>query len=247
MKARDVMTRGVVSVTPDCTIKELAKRMQQYRISGLPVINAGGALVGMVTEADCQRRVETGTEKKRSVWRSFLASSETLADEYIHSHGRKVGEVMTTNPIIVGEETELDEIIHLMEKHQIKRVPVVKGREVVGIVSRANLVQALAGLLRGSAPVSEDDVSIRDNVRQELDKLPWAASEFVTVTVKDGIVDLWGSFTAYRQDTAAVVAAENVPGVKEVKNHLAWVDPLSGLVVYSPDEKQSWTPTQRAS
>lgn len=246
MKARDVMTRGVVSVTPDCTIQELAKRMQQYRISGLPVINAGGALVGMVTEADCQRRVETGTEKKRSGWRSFLTSPESLADEYIHSHGRKVGEVMTTNPITVSEETELDEIIHLMEKHQIKRLPVVKGRAVVGIVSRANLVQALAGLLRGSAPVREDDVSIREKVRQELGKLPWA-SDFVTVTVKDGIVDLWGSFTAYHQDAAAVVAAENVPGVKEVKNHLAWVDPLSGLVVYSPDEKQCWSPAQRAS
>ena len=154
--------------------------MQQYRISGLPVINAGGALVGMVTEADCQRRVETGTEKKRSGWRSFLTSPELLADEYIHSHGRKIGEVMTTNPITVSEETELDEIIHLMEKHQIKRVPVVKGREVVGIVSRANLVQALAGLLRGSAPVREDDVSIREKVRQELGKLPWAASDFVT-------------------------------------------------------------------
>ena len=91
MKTRDVMTRGAVSVTPDCTIKELAKRMQQYRISGLPVINAGGVLVGMVTEADCQRRVETGTEKMRSGWLSFLASSETLTEEYIHSHGRKVG------------------------------------------------------------------------------------------------------------------------------------------------------------
>ena len=91
MKARDVMTRGAVSVTPDCTIKELAKRMQQYRISGLPVINAGGVLVGMVTEADCQRRVETGTEKMRSGWLSFLASSETLTEEYIRSHGRKVG------------------------------------------------------------------------------------------------------------------------------------------------------------
>lgn len=247
MKARDVMTRGIVSVTPDCSIEELAKRMRQYRVSGLPVITDKGALVGMVTEADCQRRVETGTEKKRSGWRSFLTSPETLADEYIRSHGRKVSEVMTTNPITVGEETELDEIIHLMEKHQIKRLPVVAGREVVGIVSRANLVQALAGLLRGSEPVREDDVSIRDKVHQELEKLPWAASDFVTATVKDGIVDLWGSYTAYRQDTAAVVAAENVPGVKEVKNHLAWVDPLSGLVVYSPDEKQSWSPTQRAS
>src|SRR4029079_3556644 len=134
-------------------------------------------------------------------------------------HGRKVGEVMATNPIIVGEDAELEEIIHPMEMHQITRVPVVNGRAVAEIAMRANLVQALAGLLRGSAPVSEDDASIRDKVREELDKLPRADSEVVTVTVKDGIVDLWGTFTAYRQDTAAVVAAENVPGVKEVKNH----------------------------
>lgn len=242
MKARDVMTSRVVSVTPDCTIADMAKRMQQYRISGLPVINAGGALVGVVTEGDCLRRVETGTETKRSGWRAFLASPETLASEYIRSHGRKVSEVMTPDPVTVGEDTDLTEVIHLMEKHQIKRVPVVKNGTVVGIISRANLIQALAGLARDSGPVSESDAAIAERVRDELGKLPWIANEFVNVGVKDGVVDLWGSFTAFRQDQAAIVAAENVPGVKRVQSHLAWVDPMSGLVVYSPDENKLTMP-----
>jgi CBS domain-containing protein len=247
MKARDVMTSSVVSVTPDCSIADLATRMQKYRISGMPVINEGGALVGIVTEGDCLRRAETGTETKRSGWRSFLTSPETLAQEYVRSHGRKVVEVMTSNPITVRGDTDLDDVIHLMEKHRIKRLPVVEGNAVVGIVSRANLVQALAGLVRGGAAVHENDVTIRKNVCAEFNKLPWAANEFVNVTVKDRVVDLWGSFTAYHQDEAAVVAAENTPGVKEVKNHLAWVDPLSGLVVYIPDEQPSCVLSQAAS
>lgn len=239
MKARDVMSKAVVSVTPDCSIEDMAKKMEEYRISGLPVIDASGALVGMITEGDCLRRIELGTARKGSMWRTFFATQGTLAEEYIQSHARKVAEVMTRDPITVEENTSLEEVIHLMEKHRIKRVPVVRDAAVVGIVSRANMVQALAGLLRPGAPVHEGDVAISNAVRAELDKLPWAAREFVSVTVKDGVVDLWGTFTAFRQDEAAVVAAENVPGVKEVRSHLAWVDPMSGLVVYSPDEKRN--------
>ena len=238
MKALDVMNKAVVSVTPDCSIEDMATKMEQYRISGLPVVDAAGTLVGMVTEGDCLRRAELGTERKRSLWRTFLATQGTLAEEYIRSHARKVVDVMTRDPITVEENTSLEEIIHLMEKHQIKRVPVLRDGAIVGIVSRANLVQALAGLLRPSAPVREDDVAIRNDVRAELDKLPWPAKDFVSVTVKDGVVDLWGTFTAFRQDEAAVIAAENVAGVKEARSHLAWVDPMSGFVVYSPDEKR---------
>jgi CBS-domain-containing membrane protein len=156
-----------------------------------------------------------------------------------------VADVMTPDPITIGEDTNLDEVIHLMEKHQIKRLPVMKDGAVIGIVSRANLIQALAGLVRsGVASVAENDEVLRQKVCAELNKLPWMANEFVTVTVKDGVVDLWGSFTAYRQDEAAIVAAENVPGVKEVKNHLAWVDPLSGLVVYAADEQPPCNPAR---
>jgi CBS-domain-containing membrane protein len=143
---------------------------------------------------------------------------------------------MTPDPVTVGEDTGLEEVIHLMETRQIKRVPVVKNGAVVGIVSRANLVQALAGLARQSGAVKESDAAIAEKAREELGKLPWVANEFINVSVKDAVVELWGSFTAYRQDESAIVAAENVPGVKRVTSHLAWVDPMSGLVVYAPEK-----------
>jgi predicted transcriptional regulator len=209
--------------------------MLDHRISGVPVVNARGKLVGMITEGDCLRRVETGTQTKRPLWREIFTGPEKLAEEYIRAHGRKVSEVMTTNPITVTEDNDVSEIIHLMEKNRIKRLPVMRGDALVGIVSRANLIQALSGLLR-HANVSQTDAEIRDNIVTALAKLPWPAGEFVNVTVNDGVVDLWGSFTAFHQDEAAVVAAENVPGVKEVRNHLAWIDPMSGLTIYSPEE-----------
>jgi CBS domain-containing protein len=209
--------------------------MLDHRISGVPVVNARGKLVGMITEGDCLRRVETGTQIKRPLWREIFTGPEKLAEEYIRAHGRKVSEVMTASPITVTEDTGVAEIIHLMEKNRIKRLPVMRGDAVVGIVSRANLIQALTGLLR-DANVSQTDAEVRNNIVTALAKLPWPAGEFVNVTVNDGVVDLWGSFTAFHQDEAAVVAAENVPGVKEVRNHLAWIDPMSGLTIYSPEE-----------
>ncbi len=210
--------------------------MVKYRVSGLPVMTEQGKLVGMVTEGDCLHRSETGTERKYSFWRDLLSGSEKLSAEYIRSHGRKVSEIMTADPITIAPDTELSEVIHLLEKNQIKRVPVVEDGAVVGIVSRANLVQALAGLV-DTASVEQTDAKIRDGVIAALGTLPWAANEFLNVNVTNGIVDLWGVFTAFRQDEAAVVAAENVPGVKKVRNHLSWVDPTSGIVIYLPDEK----------
>jgi CBS domain-containing protein len=236
MKASDVMTSKVVSIAPESSLTDMIRLMLDYRISGLPVVTKDGKLVGMITEGDCLRRAETGTEVKRSFWRDLLTGSETLATEYIRSHGRKVSEVMTADPITVAPDTDLNEVIHLMEKNQIKRVPVVKDGALVGILSRANLVQALAGLV-GTTNVEQSDAKIREAVVAALSKLPWAANEFLNVTVKDGVVDLWGSFTAFRQDEAAIVAAENVPDVKKARSHLSWIDPMSGMVIYSPDEK----------
>jgi CBS domain-containing protein len=239
MKASDIMTTGVVSTKPECPLSEVLQAMRDRRISGLPVINSAGKLVGILTEGDCLRRVETGTEIKRPLWRELFTGPEKLAEEYIRAHGRKVVEVRTPDPITVTEDTDVSEIIHLMEKNRIKRLPVMKGDAVVGIVSRANVIRALAGLLHG-AKTNEADTEIRNNIVAEFAKLPWAANELVDVRVKDGVADLWGSFTAFRQDEAAVVAAENVVGVKEVRSHLSWIDPMSGMTIYSPDEdKQS--------
>lgn len=241
MNARDVMTRHVVSISPDASIWETACLMLENNISGVPVVDGKGNLVGMVTEGDCLRRVETGTERKRPRWLEFLSSPGRLAGEYVQAHGRKVAEVMTPDVVTVSEGTSLEQIVHLMESRRIKRIPVLRGREVVGIVSRANLLRALAALAPAAAPAAENDSAIRDQVLAKLDKEAWAPHHCIDVTVKDGVVDLWGVVLAANQREAALVAAENVPGVKTVRSHLAWVEPMSAMVFFENGEKSGET------
>ncbi len=238
MKASDVMTRQVISVTPDAAIRQAIGLMLENRISGVPVIEAGGKLVGVVTEGDFLRRVETGTERKRPRWLEFIAGPGRLADEYVHTHGRRVDEVMTPDPVTISEDTGLDEVVRLMEERRIKRVPVVRDGKVVGIVSRANLLHALASLDPEAAPVGDDDAAIRRRVLAEFEKQPWAPKNLIDVVVRNGVVDLWGLVVANNQREAAGVAAENVTGVKVVRNHLSWVEPMSGMVIYAGDEEE---------
>ena len=155
MKAAEIMSLGVATVRPDTTVSEAARTMLQFGVSGLPVIDTSGKLVGIVTEGDFLRRAEMGTERQRPRWLEFLLGPGRLAQEYVHSHGRKVEEIMTPDVVTVSEHTPLQEVVRLMETRRIKRVPVVSNTEahkIVGIISRANLVQALARLRgRGSA------------------------------------------------------------------------------------------------
>jgi CBS domain-containing protein len=148
MKAIDVMTRNVVSVKLDSSVFEAAQLMILNRISGLPVLDTAGKLVGVVTEGDLLRRAETGTEGRKPSWLEFFLGQGRLATDYVHTHGRKIRDVMTSDPETIVEETPLDEIVALMEHKRIKRLPVMRGDKMVGIVSRANLVQALASLAR---------------------------------------------------------------------------------------------------
>ena len=232
MKAKDVMTSPVISVEPDASVLEAIRIMLQRRVSGLPVINKEGRVVGMLTEGDLLRREETGTQRQRPRWLEFLVGPGKLADEYTRSRGRKVGEIMSDNPRTVSEDTPLDEIVKMMEKHQIKRVPVVRGGHVVGIVSRANLLHALAGAARELKPVAQSDDAIRASLVAEVAKQPWAPMALMDPIVRDGVIELWGSITDERVRQALIVAAENVPGVKEVRDHLVWVAPSGGLAFY---------------
>jgi CBS domain-containing protein len=238
MKAEDIMTRRVISVAPEASILESARLMLQHRVSGLPVIDAAGRLVGVVTEGDFLRRVEVGTERKRPRWLEFIAGPGRLATEYVHSHGRKVADVMTGEPITVGEDTPIEEVVRLMERRRIKRLPVMRGTKVVGIVSRANLLHALASVAREALPAAKDDQAIRERVLAELAKQPWAPHDLIDVTVRNGVVELRGVFTADHQREAATVVAENIAGVKKVANHIAWIEPVSGMVIYEPDAEQ---------
>lgn len=223
MKAKDVMTSPVLSIDPDSSVLQAVQVMLQRHISGLPVLDREGRLVGMITEGDFLRRAETGTQRRRPRWLEYLVGPGWLADEYTRSHGRKVHEVMTADPISVGEDATLEDVVRLMEKRHVKRVPVVRGAEVVGIISRANLVHALAGIARETKQPAASDQVIRDRIVAELAGQSWAPRALVNVTVQDGVVDLWGTITDERERPAIVVAAENAPGVKAVKDHLAWI------------------------
>ena len=185
MKAKDVMTGNVMSVTPDATVLRAAKIMLQHHISGLPVIDKTGRLVGIVSEGDFLRRQETHTARRRPRWLEFVMGPGRLATDYIHSHGRKISELMTTNLQTVDENSPVETIVQLMEKYRIKRVPVMHGSKVVGIVTRANLMHAMVSLAHETAPVARDDAAIRERLLAEMKRELWApaaTADIVCVT-----------------------------------------------------------------
>ncbi len=237
MKAGEVMTTGVVSVTPESAVADAAQLMIEHHISGLPVVDKNGKLVGILSEGDLLRRVETGTQRRRPRWLEFLIGPGRLANEYVHASGRKVYEVMSEDVKTVTEDTPLGTIVELMERRRIKRVPVMRDGALVGIVTRANLLRALAGLARTAPPTTTDDAAIRARVLAELEAQPWAPIAQLNVVVHDGVVELWGAIIDERQRQAMRVAAENVPGVKRVIDQLAWIEPTSGMVLF-PDQQE---------
>jgi CBS domain-containing protein len=236
MNAEDVMTRDVISIDPDATVLQAARVMLQHRISGLPVIDKAGKLVGVLSEGDFLRRRETHTERHRSRWLEFLMGPGRMAAEYTHSHGSKVSEAMTAEVQTVTDVTSLEDIVELMERHRIKRVPVLCGSEVVGIITRSNLMRAMVSLARHVAPTAIDDASIREQLEAEMAKEQWAPAAITNVVVHDGVVELWGVVVDERQRAALKVAAENITGVKAVKDHLVWVEPMSGMAMEPKDE-----------
>jgi predicted transcriptional regulator len=201
------------------------------------VVDVGGNLVGVVSEGDFIRRSEIGTGRRRGRWLRFILGPGKSASDFVHEHGHKVGEVMTKSPLTITEDTALAEIVALMEKNNVKRLPVVRGDKVVGIVSRANLLQAVASLAREVPDPTADDDHIRNRVIDALEKNDWCPFG-LSVIVRDGIVHLSGVITEERARQAAVVAAENVEGVKKVHDHLCWVDTMSGIYLNSPEDEE---------
>ncbi|MGO9702750.1 MAG: CBS domain-containing protein [Xanthobacteraceae bacterium] len=235
MQVRDVMTRNVISIPANETVLKAVNTMLENRISGLPVVDAHGNLVGMVTEGDFLRRGEIGTQRRRPKWVEFLVGPGRLADEYVHASGRKVDEVMTADPVTVAEDDTLDTVVELMERRHIKRLPVLRGGKMVGIVSRANLMLALASLAREAQMPVGGDATLRDRIVAAFAKQRWAPQ--VNVVVKNGVADLWGTIMDERERRACVITAENVAGVSEVHDHLVWVEPMSGMAFPSAEDE----------
>jgi CBS-domain-containing membrane protein len=231
MNAKDVMTPSVLSIAPDASISAAAHLMLQNKISGLPVIDGSGKLVGILTEGDFLRRIEIGTQRRRPRWIEFLIGPGRLADEYSRSSGRRVSDVMTHDVHTVDPDASLEHIVRTMERHHIKRVPVVEAGKVVGIVTRANLLHALASIADEIAPSSVGDNSIREQIFAELKRQTWTPVARIDVTVRNGVVQLSGSLTDERQRQALRILAENIPGVRKVQDHLVWIEPETGMYI----------------
>ena len=221
MRAIDVMTSEVVTVSDNASVAEVAKLLAERGISAVPVVDRENRVIGMVSEGDLLHRTETGTERRRSWWLDMLASTNQLAGDYIKSHSGLVKDVMTRDVISVSDTTPVADIAIVLETNRIKRVSVLRDGKLVGIVSRANLVRALATSSdQPSSDTEIDDLSIRDKLLAELKAQRWAEVSPANVSVKDGVVHLWSSYLSEQEKRALIVAAENTPGVRRVEDHM---------------------------
>jgi CBS domain-containing protein len=230
MRALDIMTPAVVTATPEMTIHDAATLFVEHHISGMPVVDADGKVVGIVSQGDLLHRVETGTGRsKRPWWLELLASSpREQAARYVKEHGHTVGDVMCDTVISITEDMPLQQIADLMERRHLKRVPVLKDGKLVGIVSRSNLIRALASVAPVVDSAAHDDASLRDAIVMEMHGQRWGLPK-QGVLVKDGVAHLWGVIESEEEKRAIHVAAEGVPGIKRVESHLVFPSVIPSL------------------
>jgi CBS domain-containing protein len=229
MKASDIMVPKVVTIGPNASLRDVANLLLSNGISAVPVVADDGKLLGIVSEGDLMRRAETGTERRHSWWLKMFATNEELAADFVKSHARKVTDVMTRNVITATSGMPIGDIASLLEKNGIKRVPIVKDGKVIGIVSRANLLQALASAAQETGTQRRAaDSAVREKVEAQLNAQPWTKPWQLNVIVRDGTVELWGVVHSRIEKTAARIAAEEVPGVRAVKDNLLVWPEVSG-------------------
>ncbi|WP_156913719.1 CBS domain-containing protein [Mesorhizobium sp. WSM3224] len=229
LDAKDVMTSPVIAVGPDSTVDEVADILLSHGISAVPVIDRG-TLLGIVSEGDLIRRAEIGTVPQgRTWWLHLFTNNAAQAEGYLKSHSEHVTDVMTHQVATVIESTPVAEIATLLDHNRIKRVPVLRDGQVVGIVSRANLVRALVVARKGwRAPALHDDSSIRMEIVDALRSESWPSTS--DVTVNNGVVTLWGTYLSEQERKASIILAENTAGVRAIDDHRIPLDMTYGLV-----------------
>jgi len=241
MNVADVMTRNLITVTSGMPVADAARLMLEHRVSGLPVVDDRGGLIGIITEADLLRRAETGTDQRLSWWRSVVLGSERLAEQYVRSHARKVGEVMQRDLVTIRPAASLAEAVAMMESRSVKRLPVLDGTTLVGIVSRADLLRALERLLLSeevSETAASTDAAIRRKILLDIGRQRWVPAALIDVKVREGTVELEGLIFSEGQRHALRVLAENTAHVRAVVDKLVWIEPYSGVVLQLPAEEQ---------
>ncbi len=231
MQARDVMTTQVATVGPDAAIETAIALMTQQRVSGVPVVDAEGRLVGILTEGDLLRRVEIGTDDHlRRPFLDLLMGRGREAVEYVRSHSRRVSDLMTEEIVSVDDDAPLREVVRLMEKRRVRRVPVLRNRRLVGVVSRHDLIVALGRELQEIEAPRPTDAALAAKIQGEILNAHWLGSSSVGITVEGGVVTLEGVIHDERVRAAIRVAAENVPGVKAVHDEIVFVEPQTGAI-----------------
>ena len=219
LKARDVMTRKVLTISPDSPVRAVAEFLIDHRISAVPVVGAGGVPLGVVSEGDLLRRVELGTEKKKAWWVAILADPDDDARSFVKTHGLVAADVMTRGVIGVDPDTDLGVVANLLESKRIKRVFILEEGKVTGVVTRSDIVKTLMRQPEVAAR-KRPDADIREAIEAEMKKEDWAPMAFVSILVTDGVVELAGAVGSTAQRDALVVLAQRVEGVRAVKDHL---------------------------
>ena len=234
MLAKSIMTGDVVTVGPETTVQNIAALLLEKRISGVPVVDPKGTVLGIVSEGDLMRRPESGTEPRHSWWLDLMMSDEERAAEFLKTHGLTAGDVMTKNVVSVAPDTAVGEVAQILERRHIKRVPVVEGGKLVGIISRSNLLRALATQKhRMPTEAGGDDQSIRKCVLKEFEDAGLDAQSRVNPIVTDGVVHLWGAVETEDEREALRVAAQSVDGVKSVENHVGLLKGMTRAVYWA--------------
>jgi CBS domain-containing protein len=220
MKALDIMTTDIVSVRPDTPVSDIAQLLTDRRISGVPVIDDNGRLLGFVSQSDLLHRGELGTERHRKWWLRVFADPDGMAREYAKSHGLKATDVMTRHVVSVTDDAELAHVATVLDENRIKRVPVLRDGKMIGLIARSDLVRALSRTPRPQAAQSVDDAKLQRMLSDKMRAQPWLDAGLTSFTVKDGSVELWGMISSADQQRALRILVEETEGVKGVVDKL---------------------------
>ncbi|MGV6873336.1 CBS domain-containing protein [Pseudochelatococcus sp. B33] len=219
MKARDILTSNVITVDLETPLPAVADLLVRHRIGSVPVVDGEGAVAGVISEDDFLRRVETGTQRRLSRLAEFFTSDTALQSDYVRSRALRACDVMRAGLPHVTPDTELGEIVNVLEHHNIHSVLVLEAGRLAGIISRSDLVRAFASAAHAESAPTEDDRAIREALQGELKAQPWGRRFENTIVVVDGVVHLWGSVGSDTERAALRVAAERIPGVRKIEDH----------------------------
>ena len=228
MKAQDIMTRDVTTVSPDTSVRDIAALMMEKHISGVPVLTNNGKIIGMVSQSDLLHRAELGTERKHKWWFRTFADSNALAREYAKAHGLKAHDIMSRYVVSVRDDAELRDVADILDSHRIKRVPVVQEGRLVGIITRGDLVRALSQVQISKAAKKIDNAALHKTLHHRIRTQPWINDSYINLTVNDGVVELWGLVVSTDQQAALRTLVEETEGVSRVEDKLSIAGPLRG-------------------